>query len=360
MPRRFINNISDVCIKTDATIHMAASAIDRSAVGICIVTNEEYHFKNIITDGDIRRAMLDGFSLDKSIEVLINRKADSQYSNPTTARKDDNDARLLKLMHERDLIHIPILDENERVVDVGLLSHLVSDTIEPIKAVVMAGGFGTRLMPLTEDTPKPMLSVGDRPLMERTIEQLRDAGIIDISVTTHFKPEKIRSHFGTGKDFGVNLKYIQEDQPLGTAGSLKLLEKSTETLLVINGDILTNINYTAMRQYHKTHHADLTVAVRQYEIDVPYGVIDCTGAKVIAVNEKPNYSFLVNAGIYLIEPKVLSAIPDDKQFDMTNLIEHLLNNNANVVSFPIREYWLDVGQIDDYDQAQEDARTKFS
>jgi NDP-sugar pyrophosphorylase family protein len=221
----------------------------------------------------------------------------------------------------------------------------------------MAGGFGTRLRPLTEDTPKPMLLVGDRPMLERTIEQLKKAGIHRVDLTTHYKPEAISKHFGNGDEFGVTIRYVHEDQPLGTAGALGLLGDSQEPLLVINGDILTHVDFRAMLKHHREHKASLTVGVCRYDLQVPYGVIECHGPDILGISEKPKMPFLVNAGIYLLEPKVRKYIPAGKRFDMTDLIQSLIHADRKVVSFPIVEYWLDVGRPGDYARAQEDVRS---
>ena len=201
-----------------------------------------------------------------------------------------------------------------------------------------------------------MLPVGDRPLMQRIVEQLRQAGIRRVNISTHYLPEKIIEHFGDGRDFGVTLNYVTEDRPLGTAGALSLMEMPNEPLLVINGDILTRVDFRAMLAYHREHEADLTVGVRQYDLRVPYGVVECEGPRVRQLREKPQISFLVNAGIYLLEPSVHCYIPNGQCFDMTDLIEKLLAEGQMVVSFPIVEYWLDVGQHEDYEKAQEDIK----
>jgi NDP-sugar pyrophosphorylase family protein len=227
----------------------------------------------------------------------------------------------------------------------------------PINAVVMAGGFGKRLRPLTDSMPKPMLPIGDRPMLEWTIGQLRKTGIQQISLTTHYMPEAISEHFGNGDGFGVKINYVHEETPLGTAGALGLLGKVDGPLLVINGDILTQVDFRVMLNYHQKHKACLTVGVRRYEIQVPYGVVECTGARVDKVSEKPQMPFLVNAGVYLIEPTALQFIPPGRNFDMPDLIQRLITENLIVVSFPILEYWLDIGRPGDYETAQEDVRT---
>lgn len=341
-------------VSPDKSIREAMARIDRSAKGIALVVDEERRLVGTITDGDVRRAILAGISLDTPVSELLARKAGTAYPRPITAPASSERSALRSLMQERGIRQVPLLDEAERVVDLVVLDELLPERVLPLQAVVMAGGAGTRLRPLTEGTPKPMLPIGGRPLLERTVEQLRLAGIRRVNVTTHYHPEKIREHFGDGRAFGVEMDYVTEDRPLGTAGALGLLEETAEPLLVINGDILTRVDFRTLLDYHRKHGADLTVGVRQYDLQVPYGVMECEGPYVRQVREKPTLRFLVNAGIYLLEPSVRHLIPSGERFDMTDLIQRLLENGRPVVSFPIVEYWLDIGQYEDYERAQQD------
>ena len=200
-------------------------------------------------------------------------------------------------MQENAVQSAPLVDGEGRVVDVVTLQELLPQPSAPVHAVIMAGGFGRRLLPFTEDLPKPMLSVDGRPLLERIVDQLRDSGIEQINVTTHFKPEKIVDHFGDGQAFGVDITYVNEDRPLGTGGALGLMPVPEETTLVINGDVLTRVDFRTMLMYHRSHQADMTVAVSQYGIAVPYGVVECEGPAICRLREKPQVNFLVNAGI---------------------------------------------------------------
>jgi len=222
--------------------------------------------------------------------------------------------------------------------------------------MVMAGGQGMRLRPLTESTPKPLLPVGGRPVMEIIIGQLRDVGVKRIHVATHYQAEKIMQHFGNGESFGVDISYVEEEVPLGTGGALGLLKAPDEPVLVINGDILTQVDFRSLHAFHKEHAADMTVGVRRYDIQVPYGVVSCIGAKIRYLKEKPQLSLFVNAGIYLLEPSVFRLIPANEHLNITDLVSKLLQMKRTVVSYPICEYWLDIGQYEDYQQAQEDAK----
>lgn len=343
-----------LCVSPDRSVRQVIGCIDRGEHGIVIVVDEDRRLLGTITDGDVRRAILRSVDLDSPVSVLLAGKAESPYPRPVTAPLGTPREVLLKLMQERFVRQVPLLDEAGRVKDVALLTDLLPTQVLPLQAVIMAGGLGTRLRPLTEEVPKPMLPVGGRPLMERIIVQLREAGIRQVNVTTHYQWERIIGHFGDGRGFGVELNYVKEDRPLGTAGGLGLMPAPRGRLLVINGDILTRVDFRAMVAYHQEHQAYMTVGVRQYSLQVPYGVIECDGSYVQRITEKPQLRFFVNAGIYLLEPAVHRYIRADQRFDMTDLIQCLLDDNQPVVTFPIHEYWLDIGEHHDYARAQED------
>lgn len=327
-----------------------------SQTGIALVVSENKVLIDAITDGDIRRALLAGHSITDNVHVLEEHRKQSAYPDPITASPYEDDAKLMRLMREKRIMHLPIVDSERRVVGLKLLRDAIVDHQMPMHAVVMAGGFGSRLQPLTHDTPKPMLKVGDRPLLERIIDQLRTAGINNVSVTTHYMPEKIQDHFGSGEDFGVEINYVNEETPLGTAGALRLLGEKKFPLLVMNGDILTTIDFRKMREFHADQGAAMTVAVRPYEFQIPYGVVHCDGATVTGLTEKPTMRQFVNAGIYLLSECAFDHIGADGRLDMTELLERLICSGATVASFPITEYWLDIGHHDDYERAQADIK----
>lgn len=341
-------NIQNLCVTEATSLRDVMRFIDRGSLGIALVVDAEDRFLRTITDGDLRRAILNGYDLDTLVGALPRQERPSVTAPVSTPRDQQ-----LEIMLLASIRHLPLLHDDGSLADLALAEELVPQPLS-LQAVIMAGGFGTRLRPLTDDTPKPMLPIGGKPLMERTIENFQRAGIQRINVTTHYLPEKITKHFGNGRRFGVDINYIAEDQPLGTAGALHLIEDSDEPLLVINGDILTDVDFRSLSKFHQEHKAALTVAVRQYEVEVPYGVIEAEAGIVRGLREKPRFHFLVNAGIYLLEPSVRRHIPHDRRFDMTDLIETLLQHNETVVGFPITEYWLDIGKHDDFQQAQKD------
>ena len=346
--------LARLLVSPDSSIREVMACIDRNAKGIALVVDEERRLVGTVTDGDIRRTILAGMDLDLPVKVLCEERASRLYQQPITAALGTPEAEILRLMNQYDIHQIPLLDEHGRVMDMAFLSDIVREYALPLTAVVMAGGYGTRLCPLTEELPKPMLPMGDRPLLELIIEQLHQAGIRRVNLSTHYKGEMIARHFGDGRDFGVEIRYTKEDRPLGTAGALGLLGASDEPLLVINGDILTRVDFGAMLDYHREHQADMTVAVRQYEFRIPYGVVESDGVAITGISEKPVVRHFINAGIYLLNPEVCQYVPSGQVYDMTDLISRLVAEGHRVVSFPVWEYWLDIGQVEDYQKALTD------
>jgi len=352
-------SLTRMFIKKTDSIKSAMQSIDRGGLGLALVIDDERCLLGTVSDGEIRRAMLDSINLESPVTVLFSRKVNTLYDRPITAALGSTLQTLLELMHEYKLREIPLLDDQGRVVDLVVMDDLIPPGSSPMQATIMAGGLGTRLRPLTEEMPKPMLPVGGKPLLEVLLEQLRDAGIEHVNVSTHYRPEKITKHFGNGDAFGVHLNYVNEELPLGTGGALGLMPRPTGTMLVINGDVLTQVNFRSMLSFHKENQADMTMAVRHYEFEVPFGVVDSDGVHVRGLQEKPRKSFFVNAGIYLLEPAVYEYIPHGNRFNMTELVQWLLDAGLNVVNFPVLEYWLDIGQHDDYIQAQQDVAQGF-
>ncbi len=345
-----MDKLKKFLVNIDNSMREVMACINRNASGIALVVDKDIQLINTVTDGDIRRSILLGMNLDTPIDKILNLS----NKKPVTASIGTERDAILDLMQEKGIHQMPLLDDNGCVVELITLDDLLPNQTLPLQAMIMAGGYGTRLHPLTQSLPKPLLPIGDRPIMEFIITQLRQTGIRRVNISTHFESEKIIEHFGDGNKFGVEINYVTESSPLGTAGAVGLMEPSTEPLLVINGDILTQVNFKALLSYHKEHGADITVAVRKYDLKVPYGVIKCNGSYVQEIDEKPEYSFFINAGIYLLQPTVRRYIPNGQCLDMTDLIKLLIQDGRSVASFPVVEYWLDIGQHADYKQAKED------
>jgi len=339
-------NIEKIKLSPNATIKKALEIIDNGAVKIAIVVDKNYKLLGTITDGDIRRAILKGKSLDENIEDVYNK-------NPLTVSIDENKENIINLCTSRKIYQVPVVDKEGKVVKVILLDELLKPKEYPNKVILMVGGLGTRLRPLTETTPKPMLNVGGKPILQTIIERFRDYGFKNIILCVNYKADIIKEYFGNGSKFGVNIDYVIEHKRMGTAGALSLLkEKPKEPFFVMNGDILTSINFEHMLEYHLEHNSSATMAVREYDFQVPFGVVKMENNEIKAIEEKPVYKFFVSAGIYMLNPECIDYIPKNEFYDMPTLFEDLINNNKKTFSFPIREYWLDIGRIEEYEKAQ--------
>lgn len=331
-----------------ATIRDALKKIDEGLIKIGLVVDTSEKLVGTLTDGDIRRGLLLGKGLEDSIEPLF------QHS-PITCNINDSKEKILQIALEFKLHQIPIVDLDGIIQGVVEVDELARATRRSNKVVIMAGGLGTRLQPLTNDTPKPMLHVGNKPILETIIENFAKYGYLNIVLSLSYKADLIESYFGDGSKFGVHIEYVHETKRLGTAGALHLLEDTlSEPFFVMNGDVLTNVNFDHMHSFHLAQKAVATMAVREYEHQVPYGVVNIVDGIITSIVEKPTHKNYVSAGIYLLDPQVLSEVPKDEFFDMPALFTRLIQKGESSVSFPIREYWLDIGRIQDYEKANDE------
>jgi NDP-sugar pyrophosphorylase family protein len=306
-----------------------------------------------ITDGDIRRGFLKGLSLDSSIETVI-------FKTPTVANISDTKEEILKVALSKKLHQVPIIDNDGKIVGIQEVEELIKPKQKTNKVILMVGGLGTRLRPLTENTPKPMLKVGNKPILQTIVEKFAEYGYTNIVMCVNYKSHVIQEYFGEGREFGVNIEYILEEQRMGTAGALSLLkEKPTEPFFVMNGDLLTNVNFEHLHDFHLSNDSIGTMCVREYDFQVPYGVVNIEGSKIKSIQEKPTHSFFVSAGIYMLSPDVLKYIPKNEFYDMPTLFEKLISENKNTISFPLREYWLDIGRIEEYKKANDEYNEVF-
>ncbi len=338
-------------LKTDATLYDAISSIESSYCRMVVIVNVHNHVVGTVTDGDIRRCLLRGGDI-KTLAV------EAMNTLPIVAVENSATDYLLDLLRKRNVLAIPLTDANGFFSRIIHLSDIVDSRSQNSQesyafAVIMAGGEGRRLRPLTDSVPKPMIEIGGSPLLERQIMRLKDAGVYRIYLAINYLGNVIEDYFGNGKAFGVEIRYLKEKVSLGTAGALTLLpEVPTRSILVMNGDILTFSDFQSMYSYHKEQAADITIAAIDYRINIPYGVIRREGACVKEIHEKPSEQFLCNAGVYAISPVVLNGIEKIKKIDMTDIIERQLTTGGKVSVFPIHEYWSDVGTLDDLEKAR--------
>ena len=339
----------EILIKPDDSVETAIKVLHMSGNRIVLVVDKNRRLVGTITDGDIRRALLKHLPMQTEIKRVLN-------SQPVTAKVSTSKDSILAIMKQKDLLHVPLVDNDGVLVGLETLSHLISNSKHDNPVFIMAGGYGKRLHPLTEETPKPMLKLGDKPILETILLQFRDSGFENFYFSTHYKAEMIHEYFGDGSKWGCNIEYIHESTPLGTAGSLSLLRKEDikKPIVIMNGDLLTKVNFNNLINYHREHEGTATVCVREYDFQVPYGVIQLKGSKVTEIEEKPVQRFFVNAGIYVLNPELVNEITEANYLDMPNLLENAIETGREVFSFPIHEYWMDIGRIEDFKQASRD------
>jgi dTDP-glucose pyrophosphorylase len=331
-----MSRLSKFIISENCSLKKAIFVINETASQIALVVKNQ-KLIGIVTDGDIRRALLGGLNLNSKIEKVMQRNYTFLLS---PASKED----ALKLMKNKILKQIPLIDNNKNLIDLFLLDELIK--LNPIynEVVIMLGGRGTRLGELTKNCPKPMLKVGSKPILEIILQQLIEHGFKNFYFSVNYLKSQIKKYFKNGSRWGVNIKYLEEKKPLGTAGSIKLLQKKIiKPFLVINGDVLTRINYNHLINFHSNCKSQITMCVKEYKTKIPYGIAKIKDHNVIGIEEKPELIHFINAGIYCLNPSIIKLIPKNTYFDMTDLITLAKKRNINIKPFLIHEYWQDVG-----------------
>lgn len=320
--------------------------IDAASQQIAIVVDKDLKLIGTVTDGDVRRGLLRGIDIQQPVERII-------HANPIFALEGTSRFDLHRTLKEAGIRHIPICDPQGRLVGVASASDMLEAPRRDNLVVLMAGGFGKRLRPLTETTPKPLLPVGTRPLLEITIEHFIAQGFKDFLISVNYLAEMVIKHFGNGERWDANISYLTEDEPLGTAGALSLMaQKPTRPIIVMNGDLLTTANFGALIAFHETQMADITVCARPYLHKVPYGVLELENHRVKSVKEKPDYKALVSGGIYVLSPAIVASLEAGAYLDMPDLIQSVLDRGGHVAAYTIDEYWIDIGRIEDLERAR--------
>ncbi len=360
-------NFKDAFVEQGKTIVEAMRIIDNAALQIALVVDDDEKLLGTVTDGDIRRGILAGIPLEGNITKIMN-------AHPTTVKEGASVKEIMDLMTARKIYQVPVLDDQGRVVELERLRVLldrqeheapkkpadVSTNPSEVTVFLMLGGEGKRLHPLTKDIPKPMISVGGRPLAETIVSNFVAQGFTKFYFSLNYKADMIRDHFGDGSEFGAQIQYVLEDEPRGTAGSLSLIpEHPKGPLIVMNGDLLTNVNFAHMVGFHHENKVMATMCVREYTHEIPYGIVENDGTKLGSIIEKPSHSYFVNAGIYVLNPEVLNLVPREGFFDMPGLFEKIRAIGGESAVFPIREYWLDIGRFEDLERAREEYAEVF-
>ena len=344
-------------IGPETKIRDAIEVIDKTALQIALVVDTAGKLLGTVTDGDIRRGILKGVPLEAPVKRIY-------YVSPLTASIDDDQDTIHRIMKEQSINQLPVVDQDNIVVGLHTLKDILSTKRLKNPVVLMAGGLGTRLRPLTDACPKPLLKVGGTPLLETILEGFIAHGYEDFYISVNYKAEMIESYFGDGSKWGCNINYLRETKRLGTAGSIRLMpEKPELPFLVMNGDLLTKVNFKHLLEFHNNNHhlsgAWATMCVREYNMQIPYGVVELKGNKLARLNEKPVQRFFVNGGIYVFQPDVLDLIPEDAYYDMTDLFDDMMERGLKSVIFQIREYWMDIGHKKDFEIADGDFSEVF-
>ncbi len=317
--------------------------INWASLEIILVVNQQGILLGTVTDGDIRRGILAGLSTAQPVSLIMNR-------NPVTAPVGLPYEEMLQLMRTRSIRHLPVLDNENRPIRLERMEALLDRFSGG--AIVMAGGLGLRLRPLTNDTPKPLLPVAGRPILDHILSGLRHSGIEDVVISVNYLADRIRDHVGDGKDHALHVNYLSERERMGTAGALALLRpRPRRPFLVMNGDLLTRMNFARLLEFQRRQNHALVVCVRKHQVQVPYGVVDIHGGCVTGLREKPVIEQFINAGIYVLDPACIDLIPKNRYFDMTDLIQAVLDRGDSIGAFPIIEYWRDIGNPEDLNAA---------
>ena len=340
-------------VDPDASIEEAMRRIQESELRIAVVTTDDDRLLGVVTDGDVRRGMLDGMGQEAPVTQIMNEE-------PVTAQERDDRESIVQMMRRHHVHQIPVVDRQGRVVRLETVDDVIAPNERPNPVVIMAGGLGTRLRPITDDCPKPLVEVGGVPILETILERLSAQGFRHVYLSVNYKADMIEEHFGDGGAWGLQVEYLRERERRGTAGALSLLpERPAHPLLVLNGDLLTTLNFRQLIDFHRRRSVAATMCVRRRDVEIPYGVVETDGHEVSGIEEKPTDRYFVNAGIYVLEPDALGAVPDGQYYDMTEHLQSLVDAGEEVTAYPIRAYWRDVGQKEDLHKAEEEFSQVF-
>lgn len=336
----------EAVITPDQSLLSTIENINRSVLQIALVVGDDGRLLGTVTDGDIRRAILRGVGMDQLVETVMNR-------TPFYVMPGYDQDELKATMTARRYHQVPVIDKDRHIVDLVVIDDILKEGQKHDNWVVlMAGGLGKRLRPITETMPKPLVKVGGKPVLENILEKFVNQGFEHFYISVNYMGDQIKAHFGDGNDWGVEILYLDEDQALGTAGALSLInDVPKQSMIVMNADLVTEINFSKMLDFHRQHGAIGTMGVRAYDFQVEYGVVEIEDGAISAINEKPVHKFMVNAGIYVLEPETLKDIPCGARIDMPTLFNTWATEGKSCAAFPIHEHWLDIGRLEDLERA---------
>lgn len=344
-----MKNWKTVTVPPYTPLETAIGALDKGGLGIVLVADADDVLLGTVTDGDVRRALLRHQTMDTPVSKIM-------CATPQVADLNWSREKLLAAMESTRLLQLPVVDADRRIVGIETLHDMLGRRRLDNPVFLMAGGFGKRLYPLTQDCPKPMLKVGDKPILELILNSFCDAGFHRFFISTHYLSEVIRDHFGDGSRWNVSIQYVHEDAPLGTGGALGLLPHAEIDLpiFLMNGDLLTRVDYRSLLDFHECHKGSATLCVREYENQIPYGVIQSDGHRITQIVEKPVQRCFISAGIYMLSPELIRRVAPGERIDMPTLLEREIGAGRDVNMFPVHEYWLDIGRMDDFQRAQQE------
>lgn len=335
-------------IQDNCTIKEALSRLNEIGIAfnVLFVVDSNNKLQGSITDGDIRRGLLNNTLINDSVMTILNR-------NCKRINKDGINNNLIRKFKDTGIFILPVVTDKDEVVDVFNISEFRE--IIPVDAIIMAGGKGERLLPLTKETPKPLLPVGEKPIIEHNIDRLKNYGVQHIHISVNYLAEKICDYFEDGNKKGISIKYVRETKPLGTIGAASLIDSFVhDTILLMNSDLLTNIDFADLYNEFVQSGADMAVATIPHHVDLPYAILELQDNTVSSLKEKPRYTYFANAGIYLFKKKLLDYLPKGEHYNATDLMEKVIAENKKLIHFPVLGYWLDIGRMSDYHKAQED------
>lgn len=340
-----MKNWKELHVTANQPILKVLEILNRTGDQFVVVVDENDVLLGSVTDGDIRRGLLAGVQIQDVVLKVMNK-------NPLCLNENASRAEILLLMREKEIHSVPIVDAQKRVKTIALLHDYLKVDKKENEVILLAGGLGTRLGAMTANCPKSMLKVGEKPILETIIETFKDHGFHNFNLSVNYLSDMIEGHFGDGKTLGVQINYLKEEKRLGTAGPLSLYNSSNNLpLIVMNGDLLTKINFSDLVNYHTNSGNEVTLCLRQYDVQIPYGVVTTSHNEVLTIEEKPTKHFLVSSGIYVFNPDLLKKIPEDSFYDMPTFISRLLEDKHKIGAYPFFEYWIDIGRMDDYEKA---------
>ncbi|MBW1855824.1 MAG: CBS domain-containing protein [Deltaproteobacteria bacterium] len=336
-----ISDFNDVVVSDHSSFGETLKKMNHHNKNITLVVDKNNRLLGILTDGDIRKAILNGVTPKDNVQKAMNK-------TPFCLKPGYANGEMVRIMVENNIFHLPIVNEQKILKGIIFQQTFIRQNILLCPVVIMAGGVGSRLFPLTEDKPKPLLTISGKPMIVHILEKFRDEGAREIFICVNYKSTMIEEYLGDGSNYRVNISYINETEKLGTAGALSLLPEISSPFFVTNADVIASISLKAMYQFHLDNESTLTMAIKKDQKDVPYGTVTLEHNSIVNLSEKPSIVYYINAGIYIVDNHSVKEIPTKQFYNMTDFVSHLLSNNMKISGYLINGSWTDIGQFKDY------------